>query len=192
MEILVSVGLGVGLAAACGLRVFLPVLFMGLAARAGFLTLADGFEWMAGYPALLALGVATACEIGAYFVPWLDNLLDTVATPAAITAGTVVAAANIETATPLLGWSLATVTGGSAVAVVQTGTTMLRAASTATTGGLGNPLVSTAELVGAVGMSLLAITVPLLALATVLAVTAVVGALLLRRFGLRRVRSRAD
>ena len=151
MEILVSVGLGVGLAAACGLRVFLPVLFMGLAARAGFLTLADGFEWMAGYPALLALGVATACEIGAYFVPWLDNLLDTVATPAAITAGTVVAAANIETATPLLGWSLATVTGGSAVAVVQTGTTMLRAASTATTGGLGNPLVSTAELVGAVG-----------------------------------------
>ena len=192
MEILISVGLGVGLAAACGLRVFLPVLFMGLAARAGFLTLADGFEWMAGYPALLALGVATACEIGAYFVPWLDNLLDTVATPAAITAGTVVAAANMETATPLLGWSLATVTGGSAVAVVQTGTTMLRAASTATTGGLGNPLVSTAELVGAVGMSLLAITVPLLALATVLAVTAVVGALLLRRFGLRRARSRAD
>ena len=192
MEILVSVGLGVGLAAACGLRVFLPALFMGLAARAGFLTLADGFEWMAGYPALLALGVATALEIGAYFVPWLDNLLDTVATPAAFTAGTVVAAANIETATPLLGWSLATVTGGSAVAVVQTGTTMLRAASTATTGGLGNPLVSTAESVGAVGMSLLAITVPLLALATVLAVTAVVGALLLRRFGLRRVRSRAD
>ena len=192
MEILVSVGLGVGLAAACGLRVFLPVLFMGLAARAGFLTLADGFEWMAGYPALLALGVATACEIGAYFVPWLDNFLDTVATPAAFTAGTVVAAANIETATPLLGWSLATVTGGSAVAVVQTGTTLLRAASTATTGGLGNPLVSTAESVGAVGMSLLAVTVPLLALATVLAVTAVVGALLLRRFGGRRVRSRAD
>ena len=102
MEILLSVGLGIGLAAACGFRVFLPVLVMGVGARAGALDLAEGFEWMAGTPALLALAVATVCEIGAYYIPWLDNVLDVAAMPAAVTAGVVVAAANIETAMPVL------------------------------------------------------------------------------------------
>ena len=181
MEILVSVGLGVGLAAACGFRVFLPVLVMGLAARAGFLDLTGGFDWMAGNPALLTLAVAVACEIGAYYVPWLDNLLDTVAMPAAVTAGIVVAAANIETATPLLSWSLAAVAGGTAAAVVQTGTTLLRGASTVATGGLGNPAVSTAETGASVGLSLLALTVPVLTLAAVLVLIPVIGVRLLRR-----------
>ena len=167
MEMVSSVGLGVGLAAACGFRVFLPVLVMGLAARAGFLELTEGFEWMAGTPALLTVAVAMVFEVGAYYVPWLDNLLDTVAMPAAVTAGTVVAAANVETATPLLSWSVAAVTGGGAAAVVQAGTTLLRGASTLATAGLGNPVVSTAENGGALGLSLLALTVPVLALSTV-------------------------
>ena len=181
MEIVSSVGLGVGLVAACGFRVFLPVLVMGLAARAGFLDLTGGFEWMAGTPALLTVAVAMACEIGAYYIPWLDNLLDTVAMPAAVTAGTVVAAANVETSTPLLSWSLAAVTGGGAAAVVQTGTTLLRGASTLATAGLGNPLVSTAENGAAVGMSLLALAVPVFALTTVLVLVAVVVVRIRRR-----------
>ncbi len=181
VEIVSSVGLGVGLAAACGFRVFLPVLVMGLAARAGFLDLTGGFEWMAGTPALLTVAVAMACEIGAYYIPWLDNLLDTVAMPAAVTAGTVVAAANVETSTPLLSWSLAAVTGGGAAAVVQTGTTLLRGASTLATAGLGNPLVSTAENGAAVGMSLLALAVPVFALTTVLVLVAVVVVRIRRR-----------
>ena len=174
MEMVSSVGLGVGLAAACGFRVFLPVLVMGLAARAGFLELTEGFEWMAGTPALLTVAVAMAFEVGAYYVPWLDNLLDTVAMPAAVTAGTVVAAANVETATPLLSWSVAAVTGGGAAAVVQAGTTLLRGASTLATAGLGNPVVSTAENGGALGLSLLALTVPVLALSTVFVLVVVV------------------
>lgn len=169
-----SVGLGVGLAAACGFRVFLPVLVMGLAARVGFLELTEGFEWMAGTPALLTVAVAMGCEVAAYYIPWLDNLLDTVAMPAAVTAGTAVAAANVETATPLLSWSVAAVTGGGAAAVVQAGTTLLRGASTAVTAGLGNPAVSTAENGAAIGLSLLALTVPVLALSTVLVLVAVV------------------
>ena len=168
METVFSVVLGVGLAAACGFRVFLPVLVMGLAARAGHLDLTDGFAWMASSPALLTFAVAVTCEIGAYYIPWLDNLLDAVAMPAAVIAGTVVGAANIETATPLLDWSLAAVVGGGSAAVVQTGTILLRGASTAVTGGLGNPVVSTAENGAAIGLSLLAIVVPVLALATVL------------------------
>ena len=102
VEMVSSVGLGVGLAAACGFRVFLPVLIMGLAARAGFLEVTEGLEWMAATPALSTFAVAMACEVGAYYVSWLDNLLDTVAMPAAVAAGTLVSAANVETAaTPL-------------------------------------------------------------------------------------------
>ena len=181
MEIASSVGLGVGLAAACGFRVFLPVLVMGLAARAGFLDLSDGFEWMAATPALLTVAVAMASEIGAYYIPWLDNLLDTVAMPAAVIAGTVVAAANVETGSPLLSWSLAAVTGGGAAAVVQAGTTLLRGASTVVTAGLGNPVVSTAESGGAIGLSLLAIAVPVAALTIVLVLVTVVVVRIRRR-----------
>ncbi len=185
MEVLLSVGLGVGLAAACGFRVFLPVLVMGVAARAGALDLAEGFAWMAGTPALLALGIATICEIGAYYIPWIDNVLDVAAMPAAVTAGIVVAAANIETATPLVGWALAAVAGGTAAAVVQSGTTLLRGASTMMTAGIGNPVVSTAEAGSAAGLSLLAIAMPVFALAAVLLLVAVVSARLLRRRALR-------
>ena len=174
METVLSVGLGVGLAAACGFRVFLPVLVMGLAARGGFLELTEGLEWMAATPALFTVAVAMACEVAAYYIPWLDNLLDTVAMPAAVTAGTVVAAANVETASPLLTWSLAAVTGGGAAAVVQAGTTLLRGASTLATAGLGNPAVSTGENGAAVGLSLLALAVPVLALAAVLVLVVVV------------------
>ncbi len=181
MEILLSVGLGIGLAAACGFRVFLPVLVMGVGARAGALELADGFEWMAGTAALLALAVATVCEIGAYYIPWLDNVLDVAAMPAAVTAGVVVAAANIETATPLVGWALAAVAGGTAAAVVQTGTMLLRGASTMATAGIGNPVVSTGEAGSAAGLSLLAITMPVLALTAVALLVAVVSVRLLRR-----------
>lgn len=181
MEILLSVGLGVGLAAACGFRVFLPVLVMGVAARAGALDLSEGFEWMAGMPALLALGVAAVCEVGAYYIPWLDNVLDVAAMPAAVTAGIVVAAANIETAEPLVAWALAAVAGGTAAAVVQTGTTALRGASTMVTAGIGNPVVSTAEAGSAAGLSLVAIAMPVLALVAVLLLVAIVSARLLRR-----------
>ena len=181
MEILLSIGLGVGLAAACGFRVFLPVLVMGVASRAGALHLADGFEWMASTPALLALGVATVCEIGAYYIPWLDNVLDAAAMPAAVTAGVVVAAANIETATPMLGWALAAVGGGSAAAVVQTGTTLLRGASTVMTAGIGNPVISTGEAGSAVGLSVLAIGLPVAALGVALLLVALVSVRLLRR-----------
>ncbi|MCY3928912.1 MAG: DUF4126 domain-containing protein [Acidobacteria bacterium] len=185
MEILLSVGLGVGLAAACGFRVFLPFLVMGVAARAGALDLSQDFEWMTGTPALLAFGTAALLEIGAYYIPWLDNLLDVAAMPAAVTAGIAVAAANIETASPLLDWALAAVAGGGAAAGVQTGTTLLRGASTMMTAGIGNPVVSTGEAGAAAGLSLLAVTMPVLALAAVLLLVAVVSARLLRRRVLR-------
>jgi hypothetical protein len=110
-----------------------------------------------------ALAVATCLEIAAYFVPGVDNLLDTVATPAAIVAGTVVTAAAVSEMTPLLKWALAVIAGGGAAATVQVATAFTRGASTVTTGGLGNPLVATLELGSAMSLSLLAIALPLIA-----------------------------
>ena len=163
METLLSIGLGIGLSAACGFRVFVPLLIMGLAAQAGHLALAPGFEWIGTSPALAAFAVAACLEIAAYLVPGVDNLLDTVATPAAIVAGTVVTAAAVSEMTPLLKWALAVIAGGGAAATVQVATALSRGASTVTTGGLGNPLVATMELGGAMTLSLLAIALPFIA-----------------------------
>ncbi len=159
-----SLALGLGLAAACGFRVFVPCLALGLAARADWVSLGPGFAWLEGTPALITLAVATVLEVGAYFVPWLDHLLDGAASPAAVLAGIVVTAATFQGASPLLTWSLAAIAGGGLAGAVQGGSIVARGASTLLTGGLGNPLVASGELVGAIGLSLMALVVPLVAL----------------------------
>lgn len=146
MDTFLSLCVGVGLAAACGFRVFVPLLVMSIASLSGHLTLAPSFQWIASYPALITFGVATVLEISAYYVPWLDNFLDTVASPAAVVAGTVVAASMVAGLDPFLQWTLAAIGGGGAAALVQAGSVLTRAASTAATGGLANPVVATAEL----------------------------------------------
>src|SRR5947207_9549521 len=95
LETLLSVCLGIGLAAACGFRIFVPLLVTSLAAQTGHLTLAGGFQWIGTRPALVAFAVATVLEILAYYVPWIDNLLDVIAGPAAVTAGIVVTASVV-------------------------------------------------------------------------------------------------
>ena len=135
MQEVLSVILGIGLSAACGFRVFVPLLVLSIAARAGFLTLGSGFQWIGTWPALLAFTVATVLEIGAYYIPWLDHVLDLVTTPAAVVAGTLVMASTITGMDPLLRWSLAIIAGGGAAGAVQAMTGITRLASTATTGG---------------------------------------------------------
>jgi hypothetical protein len=93
MEALLGIPVGLALSTAAGLRVFVPLLLTGLAARAGYLSLTPSMSWLGSDAALLAFGTATVLEVGAYYVPWLDNLLDTVATPAAITASVITTAA---------------------------------------------------------------------------------------------------
>jgi len=160
MDTLTSIFLGIGLSAACGFRVFVPMLFMSVASLSGHLALAPGFQWIGTYPALLAFGVATGLEIGGYYIPWLDHLLDTMATPAAIVAGTVVTASMVSKMDPMLKWSLAIIAGGGVAGVVQGTTVMARAASTASTGGLGNPILATVELGGSVAVTLMALLLP--------------------------------
>jgi len=162
-ETLLSVALGLGLAAACGFRVFVPFLVMGVAARTGFLEVSPGFEWVGTTPALIAFGVATVLEIGGYYVPWVDNLLDTVATPAALVAGVLVTASVVTDASPLVRWSVAVLAGGAAAAAVQALTVAARQLSSFATLGLGNAVVATGEAMGAVALAVASVVVPLLA-----------------------------
>jgi len=180
LDVVLSIALGVGLAAAVGLRVFLPLLVVGIAAYGGHLTLSSGFAWVATPAALLMLSVATLVEILAYYVPGIDNLLDTIATPAALIAGTVVAAAVMADLPPLVKWITAVIAGGGAAGLTQATTALLRAKSTLLTAGLGNPVLATAEWGGALGVALLAIFAPLAALVLV-ALIGWVGLRLVRR-----------
>jgi hypothetical protein len=181
METLMSVCLGIGLSAACGFRVFVPMLAISIASLSGHLHLAHGFEWIGSYPALLAFSVATCLEIAGYYVPWIDHLLDTIATPAAVVAGTVATASVVTDMSPLLKWTLAVIAGGGVAGAVQATTVVTRGASTLTTGGFGNPLVATMELAGSVATSALAFLVPPLVVLAVVAFLIVFGRRLFRR-----------
>jgi hypothetical protein len=164
-----SVALGIGLAAATGLRLFLPMLIVSAASYSGHLPLSDNFAWLATAPALILLGVAAIVEVLAYYIPGVDNLLDVIATPAAFVAGTLVAAAVITDLPPMVKWAAAIIAGGGIAGVTQSVTTLVRAKSTVMTGTLGNPVVATTELGGSLLVSLLALAAPLLT-ATVIVV----------------------
>jgi Domain of unknown function (DUF4126) len=162
-----SIGLGVGLAAATGFRVFLPMLVVSVAAYTGHLPLDQSFAWLGTPSALTMLGAAALVEIFAFYIPGVDNLLDALATPAAFVAGTVVSAAVMTDLPPMVKWTAAIIAGGGVAGLTQGVTAMLRANSTVLTGGLGNPVVATLELGGALLVSLLALAAPLAALVVV-------------------------
>jgi len=170
METMLSIFVGVGLSAACGFRIFIPLLIMSIASLSGQLVLSPEFEWIATYPALAAFSIATLFEISAYYIPWVDNLLDAFAIPAATVAGTIVMASAVSEMSPFLQWSLAVIVGGGVAGTIQGFTSITRIASTATTGGLGNPIVSTAEVGGSVIMSILALTLPVVAMIAVVVI----------------------
>jgi Domain of unknown function (DUF4126) len=167
-DLALSVVLGVVLAAATGFRVFLPMLVVSGAAYTGHLTLDNSFAWLGTPFALTMLGVAALAEVLAYYVPGVDNLLDALATPAAIAAGTIVSAAVMTDLPPMVKWIAAVIAGGGAAGFTHGLTAMIRAKSTAFTGGFGNPVIATGELGGSVLLSLLALAAPLAAFAVVI------------------------
>jgi hypothetical protein len=169
IDIAVSIALGVGLAAAVGLRVFLPLLVASVAAYTGHLELSDGFAWLGTLPAMTMLGVAAVAEVLGYYIPAVDNLLDTITTPVALVAGTLVSAAVMIDLPPLVKWTTAIIAGGGAAALTQGVTSLLRAKSTVMTAGLGNPAIATAEMGGAVAVSALALVAPFVAVAVIVA-----------------------
>lgn len=161
---LLSIALGIGLAAATGFRIFLPLLFAGIAARADWLPLNESFAWLESTPALLVLGTAAVAETLAYYIPGVDHVLDVIAGPAAVVAGIVASAAAMSDVTPALMWPLAIIAGGGIAGITKSGSALIRAKTGVATAGIGNPIVSTAETAGATTLSILAIALPLLCL----------------------------
>lgn len=185
METVFSVLAGLGLAAACGFRVFVPLLVAAIATRGGLLSPAADFAWLGSDACLIAFGLATVLEVGAYYVPWLDHALDALASPAAVVAGSVMVAAMAADMDPFVRWSLAIIAGGGLAATVQTGTVAARGLSFSTTGGLANPVLATGELGGALATSAVATVAPWLALVGLTAVGLLLVTHLSRRRGRR-------
>jgi phage FluMu protein Com len=162
LEFLLAICAALGLSAACGFRVFVPPLMAAIASRAGAVRLGGGFEWLDSDIALVMLTLATIVECVGYFVPWLDNLLDAIATPAAAVAGVLMAGSMVSEVSPWFAWTIAAISGGSIASAVQVLTVATRATSTAATGGLTNFVVAIAEGVGSVLLSILSIFAPIL------------------------------
>lgn len=169
METLVSIGLGFGLSAACGFRVFVPLLVASILGMTEWVPMAsESTAWMATWPALITFASATLLEILGYFIPWFDNALDSVATPAAVIAGVLVSASTMVELPPLIRWTVALMAGGGIAALVQGATVLVRAKSTMFTGGAGNGAVAIGEFAGSAVTSAMAVFVPVLALAIVI------------------------
>lgn len=181
-ETILSILVGVALAAACGFRVFVPMLVLSVASYTGHLTLSSGFAWVGSLPALIAFGVATLAEIAGYYIPWVDHMLDVIAAPAAVVAGTVAMASSVVGMSPFLQWTLAIIAGGGVAGLIHAFTGVTRLASTATTGGVGNPVVSTAEAGGSITLSILAIVLPFVAAAIVFVVLVFAARMLYKKF----------
>ena len=163
METILGLCIGIGLSAACGFRVFVPLLVMSLASIMGWFEPMQGFEWLTMPSVCIALAIATVCEIAAYYIPWVDNALDTIATPAAMVAGTLTTmTVSSGEMSQFASWAAAIIVGGGTAGAVHMSTVAVRGVSTATTGGVANPLVSTVEWIGAVLLSVLSLLVPVL------------------------------
>ena len=164
LQAFLGICLGVGLSAACGFRVFVPLLGLSIASLTGYVHLDNSFAWIGTTPALIAFAVATVVEIGAYYIPVVDNFLDSIAVPVAGAAGICVAALAMTDVDPFWRWTLAIIAGGGMATSTQLATTKLRALSTATTAGLGNPVLATIEAIIATILSFVAVLWPVAAL----------------------------
>lgn len=162
-QLLLELTLGITLSAAVGFRVFVPPLVLSLASIYGHIQLAPQFEWVGSYEALVLLAIATAAEIIAYYIPFVDNLLDTVQIPLAMVIGTLVTASSIQSTDPVLQWTMAIIAGGGASTAVVGLNSLARLTLTGLTGGLGNFLLATGEAISATALSLIVVVAPVLA-----------------------------
>lgn len=163
-ESIFSILIGIGLAASVGFRVFVPLFALSLASHFQIIPLNESWEWVGSATAMLILGIATLVEIVAYLIPWLDNLLDSIAIALAAVAGTAVMVSTVADLSPAITWAMAIIAGGGTAAAIKTSTGTTRLASSVSTAGVANPIVSTVETGTSVLMSALSIFFPILAI----------------------------
>ncbi len=163
LNTIIELLLGISLSAAAGFRVFVPLLILSGVSVFGHYDLPTNFDWIENPQAFGLFAIASILEVIGYSIPWFDHALDFLATPAAVIAGTVVAASVAPEMNPLIQWTLAIVAGGGTAGITKLLTNLLRGTSTAASGGLTNPIFAAAELAIATLLSVLAITFPVAA-----------------------------
>jgi hypothetical protein len=173
-ETLISIFLGIGLAASVGFRVFLPLFALSLASFFNVWELNENLEWIGSITALVILGVATLVEVFAYYIPFIDNLLDSIAVPLAAIAGTAVMVSTVADLSPEITWALAIIAGGGTAAAISGTSGATRLASTATTAGIANPVVSTVETGTALVTSIVTIFLPIVGFILVLIIVFII------------------
>ncbi|NHF59779.1 DUF4126 domain-containing protein [Flavobacteriaceae bacterium TP-CH-4] len=173
-DTIISIFLGVGLAASVGFRVFLPLFALSLAAYFNVWDLNENWQWIGSLAAVITLGVAMLVEIFGYFIPWVDNLLDSIAVPLAAIAGTAVMVSTVADLDPMVTWALAIIAGGGTATAIKGAGATGRLASTASTGGLANPIVSAVETGTAMVVTTASIFAPILAAVLVIIILAIV------------------
>lgn len=186
METISAVALGIGLSASTGFRIFIPLLVAGLASHFGLLPLGENFEWMSSSPALISFSVASVVEVLAYYIPFVDNLLDSIATPLSIGAGTLLMTSVFPAESEWIKWIIGFVVGGGAAATIQSGSTLTRLISSGFTAGTGNSVISTGEGIAATGFSIMSLFTPLLVAVILIVIMAVIFRLTYRKWVKRK------
>ena len=166
--LLPSIALGIGLSAAAGFRVFIPLLVAAVAGHFGWLPLTPGFAWLAGWPAIACFGTAALVEIGAYYIPVVDNMLDAINLPLVVAAGSLLATSVLPVDQELWKWVSGILIGGGSAGMIHLGTAFLRLGSTKLTAGTGNAALATAEHAASLGTSIMSLIVPVIAAVVIL------------------------
>lgn len=191
MSLLYSVAMGIALSASAGFRVFIPVLVTALAAQYQLIDLPQNMEWLGSWPAIIIFGMAAIIEVIAYYIPFVDNILDTIAAPLAVAAGTLIATSilPLENLDPAFRWGIGLIAGGSAAGTIQMGTGILRLFSSKATLGTGNAVVATGENAAASAGSILSLFMPvIIALAMVGLIIWIITRIFSRFMGRRSAR----
>jgi hypothetical protein len=163
IDVLIEFLLAISLSAASGFRIFVPFLIMSGAAVLGHVDLPTQFDWVETPQALGLFAIALILEMIGYSIPWFDHVLDIVATPIAMLAGTLLTGTIAPDMEPLVKWTLAIAAGGGTAGLTKILTNLLRGTSTALSGGLTNPLYALLEVAIAIALSALAIAAPIAA-----------------------------
>lgn len=191
-ETILSFLLGIGLSAAVGFRVFVPMLVVSLASMAGVIHLAPGFQWMGTPIAALVFAVATLIELLGFLIPWVSNALDSIATPAATVAGVIMMAAVLTDMHPVARWALAIIAGGGVALTVQGATVVTRAVAAGSTGGAASPIVALLEAIGALVVTITTIVIPVIMGVLVLIVVLLLLRIVIPKFRAMRAGRRAE
>ncbi|MEO6315700.1 MAG: DUF4126 domain-containing protein [Chitinophagaceae bacterium] len=183
-HIISAIALGIALSACCGFRIFIPMLAASVASYNHWFNFSEDMQWLGSWPAIICFGTAAIIEVTAYYFPFLDNILDAVAAPLAVAAGTVLAFAILPAANsePLLRWVAAIIAGGATAGTLHAGTGLLRLFSTKATLGTGNPVIATGENAMAVVGAIFSFIIPIIIACMLLVVVGWILITTTRRF----------